>query len=99
MDESGCKLFALLNKKDNSNCFIWVFVSKALNVSLFVIRPGRGACVPCNTLFDMDIEEIELPGENPLEKKPITADKFSSYKTMEILKLVDRSNCRSHERR
>jgi transposase len=97
MDESGWKLFILLGEKENNNCFIWVFVSK--DVALFAIRPGRGASVPCKTLFDMDIEEIKLLGENPLEKKLITVDKFSSYKTLERLKLVDRSICWSHERR
>ncbi len=97
VDESGWKLFVLLDEKDNSNCFIWVFVSK--NVSLFVIRASRGASVPCKILFDMDIEEAKLLGDMLPEKKLITVDKFSAYKTLERLKLVDRSICWAHERR
>lgn len=97
VDESGWKLFVLLDEKDNSNCFIWVFASK--DAVLFVIRASRGASVPCRTLFDMDIEEAKLLGDVPFEKKLITVDKFSAYKTLERLELVDRSICWAHERR
>ena len=100
MDESGWKLFAVIVEKGNCNCFIWVFVCKDIKVVLYVIRPSRSAFVPCKTLFDMDIEEAKLleciPAGN---KKRITVDKFSSYKTLERLGLVEISYCWAHQRR
>lgn len=63
VDESGWKLFVLQGGKGNNNCFIRVFVSKDIKVSLFVIRASRGASVPCKILFDMDIEEAKLLGD------------------------------------
>ncbi len=100
IDESGWKLFALIDEKSNCNGFIWVYVCKDIRVVLYVIRPGRGASVPCETLFDMDIEEAKLLEPIPAEdRKRITVDRFSSYKTLERLGLVDITYCWAHQRR
>ncbi|MGC9005912.1 MAG: IS66 family transposase, partial [Candidatus Micrarchaeia archaeon] len=100
MDESGWKLFALIDKKGNCNSFIWVFVCKDIKVVLFVIWPSRSAAIPCKTLFDMDIEEAKLLESIPFgNKKRITVDKFSSYKKIERFGLVEMSFCWAHQRR
>jgi len=100
VDESGWKIFALIDGKGNHNCFVWVFVCKDINVVLYVIRPSRGAAVPCKTLFDMEIAEAKLLEAIPLEnKKRITVDRFSSYKTLERLGLVEITYCWAHQRR
>jgi transposase len=100
IDESGWKLFALIDEKGNSNGFIWVFVCRDINVILYVIRPSRTASIPCKTLFDMDIEEAKILESIQVgNKKRITVDKFSSYKTMERLGLVEISYCWVHQRR
>ena len=100
IDESGWKLFALIDEKGNCNGFIWVYVCKDIRVVLYVIRPGRGASVPCETLFDMDIEEAKLLEPIPAgDRKRITVDRFSSYKTLERLGLVDITYCWAHQRR
>lgn len=100
IEESGWKLFVLIDEKGNCNGFIWVFVCKDIRVVVYVIRPGRGASVPCETLFDMDIEEANLLGTIPTgDKKRITVDRFSSYKTLERLGLVEITYCWAHQRR
>jgi len=100
IDESGWKLFVLIDEKGNCNGFIWVFVCKDIRVVVYVIRPGRGASVPCEILFDMDIEEANLLGTIPTgDRKRITVDRFSSYKTLEGLGLVEITYCWAHQRR
>ncbi len=101
IDESGWKLFALIGKKGNCNGFIWVYVCKDIRAVVYVIRPGRGASIPCETLFDMDIKEAGLLKSIPAieNKKRITVDRFSSYKTLERLGLVEITYCWAHQRR
>jgi len=101
MDESGWKVFAVIVEKGNCNCFIWVFVCKNIKIVLYVICPSRAAFVPCKTLFDVYyIEEAKLLEHIPAgNKKCITVDKFSSYKTLERLGLVEISYCWAHQRR
>jgi transposase len=100
IDESGWKLFAVIDEKGNCNCFIWVFVCKDINVVLYVISPNRSASVPSKTLFDMDIEEAKLLETIPAgNKKRITVDKFSSYKSLERLGLVEITYCWAHQKR
>jgi len=101
MDESGWKVFAVIVEKGNCNCFIWVFVCKDIKIVLYVICPSRAAFVPCKTLFDVYyIEEAKLLEHIPAgNKKCITVDKFSSYKTLERLGLVEISYCWAHQRR
>jgi transposase len=60
IDESGWKLFYRIEGKTTSNGFVWVFVCPDSDLVLFVIRPGRSAAVPCETLFDMEIEDAPL---------------------------------------
>ncbi len=96
-DESGWKLFALIDKKENYKWFIWVFVSK--DIVLFVLHPTRSAKVPLKTLFDIDSEHIKMIEVDLKEKKIMSVDKFSSYKTLERLGLVDLSFCWAHQRR
>jgi len=97
IDETGWKIFTIVDGKNNYRWFIWVLVSKT--VVLFVLHPSRGAKVPCKILFDMDIEEARLLEELPKKKIRISVDKFSSYKTLERLGLVELFFCWSHQRR
>ncbi len=100
IDESGWKLFAIIDEKNNCNGFIWVFVCKEIRAVVYVIRPSRGASVPCETLFDIDIEEARLLEPIPAGyKKRITVDRFSSYKMLERLGLVEITYCWAHQRR
>lgn len=100
IDESGWKLFALIDEKGNCNGFVWVYVCKDIKSVVYVIHPSRGASVPCKTLFDMNIEEAKLLEPIPVgDKKRITVDRFSSYKTLERLGLVDITYCWAHQRR
>jgi len=100
IDESGWKLFVLIDDKGNYNDFIWVYVCKDIKVVVYVIRSSRAAAVPCKTLFDLDIEEAEMLKDIPFgNKKRITVDRFSAYKTLERLGLVELTYCWAHQRR
>jgi len=44
IDESNWKLFIVIDEKGNFNYFIWVFVSKDINVVLYVICASRSHC-------------------------------------------------------
>jgi transposase len=99
-DESGWHLFAKIDDKGNYNWFMWVFISK--DIALFVLHPTRSAKVPLKNLFDIESEEIKMiegPIVNPKEKKIINVDKFSSYKVLERLGLVEVAFCWAHQRR
>jgi transposase len=95
IDESGWKLFY----KESSNGFVWVFVCPDSDLVLFVIRPGRSAAVPCETLFDMEIEEASVLEDVPTDRKRITVDKYSAYKRLERLGFVELTHCWAHQRR
>jgi transposase len=99
IDESGWKLFHRPGGKKNSNGFIWVFVCRDTGLVLYVIRPGRGATVPCETLFGMDIEEASLLEGAPTGRKRITVDKYSAYKRLERYGFVELTYCWAHQRR
>jgi len=99
IDESGWKLFHRPGGKKNSNGFIWVFVCRDTGLVLYVIRPGRGAAVPCETLFDMEIEEASSLEGAPTDKKRITVDKYSAYKRLERYGFVELTHCWAHQRR
>ena len=63
---------------------------------LFVLHPTRSAKVPCKCLFDIEPEEIKMiKGSiaNPKEKKIMNVDKFSSYKMLKGLGLVELVFC------
>ncbi|MFQ5835942.1 MAG: IS66 family transposase [bacterium] len=99
-DESGWHLFVKIDDKGNYNWFMWVFISK--DIVLFVLHPTRSAKVPCKNLFDIEPEEIKMikgPIVNPKEKKIMNVDKFSSYKMLERLGLVELAFCWAHQRR
>jgi len=99
-DESGWHLFVKIDDKGNYNWFMWVFISK--DIVLFVLDPTRSARVPCKCLFDIEPEEIKMiKGSivNPKEKKIMNVDKFSSYKMLKRLGLVELTFCWAHQRR
>ena len=99
-DESGWHLFVKIDDKGNYNWLMWVFISK--DIVLFVLHPTRSAKVPCKCLFDIEPEEIKMiKGSiaNPKEKKIMNVDKFSSYKMLERLGLVELAFCWAHQRR
>ncbi len=93
-------MFVKYNDKDNFNWFIWVFISKGIVV--FVIAPTRSASVPAKTLFDLDIDKTKIIDTPILEseaRKILSVDKFSSYKMLERLGLVELAFCWAHQRR
>jgi len=99
-DESGWKVFVFIDEKCNFNWFVWVCVSK--DVVVYVLDPSRSAKVPLKTLFDIDLEEIETLKTviiNPEDRKVLSVDKFSSYKMLERMGLVELSFCWAHQRR
>lgn len=99
-DESGWHLFVKIDDKGNYNWLMWIFISK--DIVLFVLHPTRSAKVPCKCLFDLEPEEIKMikgPIVNPKEKKIMNVDKFSSYKMLERLGLVELAFCWAHQRR
>ncbi len=99
-DESGWHLFVKIDDKGNYNWFMWVFISK--DIVFFVLDPTRSAKVPLKSLFDIEPEEIKMiKGSivNPKEKKIMNVDKFSSYKMLERLGLVELAFCWAHQRR
>jgi len=58
------------------------------------------ATVACKTLFNMDIEDAKLLETiGVANKKRITVDRFSSYKALERLGLVEITYCWAHQRR
>jgi transposase len=99
IDESGWKLFYRIEGKTTSNGFVWVFVCPDSDLVLFVIRPGRSAAVPCETLFDMEIEDAPLLEGVFKGRKRITVDKFSAYKRLERLGFVELTHPWAHQRR
>jgi transposase len=99
-DESGWHLFTKVDDKGNYNWFMWVYISK--EIVLFVLHPSRSGKVPCKILFDIEPEEIKaIEGGfvNHREKKIMNVDKFSSYKMLERLGLVELAFCWAHQRR
>ncbi len=96
-DETGWKLFVFIDDKENYRWFIWVFVSK--NMVLFVLHPTRSAQVPARVLFDIDITEMDKDFLNPKVLKLLSVDKFSSYKALQNIGLVELAFCWSHQRR
>jgi len=99
-DESGWHLFVKIDDKGNYNWFMWVFISK--DIVLFVLQPTRSAKVPLKSLFDLKPEEIKMIKgaiANPKERKIMNVDKFSSYKMLERLGLVELAFCWAHQRR
>ena len=56
-DESRWYVFIELEGKDNHKWMMWCFASE--DIVLFVLDPTRAAKVPCQTLFDINIEELE----------------------------------------
>jgi len=97
-DESGWRLFAKVDGKGNCSWFMWVYISK--DIVLFVLHPTRSAKVPCKSLFDMEIEEVKMLGVPLVDSKKImSVDKFSAYKMLERLGLVELAFCWSHQRR
>jgi Transposase IS66 family. len=97
-DESGWHLFVKIDKKGNYNWFVWVFIS--LDIAVFVLDPTRSAKVPLKVLFDIDKSQIKRLKDVEIEdKKIMTVDKFSSYKLLENMGLVELSYCWAHQRR
>ena len=99
-DESGWRLFVKVDGKGNYKWFIWVFVSK--DVVFFVLHPTRSAKVPYKTLFDIDIDDIKMIDKERLKAKVtkrLNVDKFSSYKALENMGLVELIFCWAHQRR
>jgi len=93
-EKGGWHLFVKIDDKGNYNWFMWVFISK--DIVLFVLDPTRSAKVPCKSLFDIEPEEIKMiKGSivNSKEKKIMNVDKFSSYKMLERLGLVELAFC------
>ncbi|KXB07643.1 hypothetical protein AKJ51_00820 [candidate division MSBL1 archaeon SCGC-AAA382A20] len=99
LTRGGWKLFYHPDGKSSSNGYVWVFVCSDSDLVLFVIRPGRSAAVPCETLFDMEIEDASLLEGVPTDRKRITVDKYSAYKRLERLGFVELTHCWAHQRR
>lgn len=99
-DESGWRLFSKVNGKKNHKWFIWVFISK--DVVLFVLHPTRSAKVPYKTLFDIDVNDINMIDKSKLNASPLkrlNVDKFSSYKALQNAGFVELIFCWTHQRR
>jgi len=99
-EKGGWHLFVKIDDKGNYNWLMWVFISK--DIVLFLLHPTRSAKVPLKSLFDIEPEEIKMiEGAivNPKERKIINVDKFSSYKLLERLGLVELAFCLAHQRR
>ncbi len=99
-DESGWRLFTKIDGKGNYKWFIWVFISK--DIVLFVLHPTRSSKVPYKVLFNIDTDDVKKIDKNLLNAKVIkwlNVDKFSSYKALKKMGLVELIYCWSHQRR
>lgn len=98
-DETGWHLFVKIDGKENYKWFLWVFISK--EIVLFVLHPTRSTEVPSKILFNIDPEELksikEPIGNTPVKK--MSVDKYSVYKRLEKLGLVELYFCWAHQRR
>lgn len=100
IDESGWHLFVLVDDKENYHWFIWVYITK--EIVLFVLHPTRSSRVPYKILFDIEPDEIKNIDQGLFKgkaKKLLNVDKFSSYKVLERMGLVELSFCWAHQRR
>lgn len=76
---------------------MWVYISK--DIVFFVLHSTRSAKVPLKNLFCIEPKEIKMikgPAINPKEKKIMNVDKFSSYKMLKRLGLVELAFCLPH---
>ena len=103
-DESRWFVFIELEGKDNHKWMMWCFASE--DIVLFVLDPTRAAKVPCQTLFDINIEELERAtnGEPLFEHKTkvskiLNADRYSAYKRLQRAMLLLIAYCWAHVRR
>ena len=99
-DESGWRLFAKVDGKGNYKWFIWVFISK--DIVLFVLHPTRSSKVPYKVLFNIDVDDVKKVDKKLFKAKTmkwLNVDKFSSYKALKNLGLVELIFCWSHQRR
>ncbi|MBU2545204.1 IS66 family transposase [Patescibacteria group bacterium] len=101
-DESGWRIFVITDDKKNYKWFIWIFISTDKKIVLFVLHPTRAAEVPLKVLFDIDIADIIKVDKSLLAApalKCLNVDRFSSYKALENMGIVELSFCWSHQRR
>jgi len=99
-DESGWRLFAKIDGKGNYKWFIWVFISK--DIVLFVLHPTRSSKVPYKVLFNIDVEDVKKVDKKLFKAKAmkwLNVDKFSSYKALKNMGLVELIFCWTHQRR
>ena len=103
-DESRWYMFVEVEGKDNHKWMMWCFASE--DIVLFVLDPTRAAKVPCQALFDMDIEELEKAtnGKPLFENKTqvlkiLNADRYSAYKRLQRAMLLLIAYCWAHVRR
>ena len=103
-DESRWYIFVDVEGKDNHNWMMWCFSSE--DIVLFVLDPTRAAKVPCQVLFDMNIEELEkaTKGKPLFESKAkvskiLNADRYSAYKRLQRALLLLIAYCWAHVRR
>ncbi len=103
-DESRWYMFVEVEGKDNHKWMMWCFASE--DIVLFVLDPTRAAKVPCQALFDMDIEELEKAtnGKPLFENKTqvlkiLNADRYSAYKRLQRALLLLIAYCWAHVRR
>ncbi len=103
-DESRWYMFVEIEGKDNHKWMMWCFASE--DIVLFVLDPTRAAKVPCQVLFDMDIEELEKAtnGKPLFENKTqvlkiLNADRYSAYKRLQRALLLLIAYCWAHVRR
>jgi len=99
-DESGWRLFAKVDGKGNYKWYIWVFISK--DIVLFVLHPTRSSKVPYKVLFNIDVDDVKKVDKNLFKAKAmkwLNVDKFSSYKALKNMGLVELIFCWTHQRR
>jgi len=79
--------------------YIGVFVSQ--DIVLFVLAPRRSAEVPGKVLFNLNATQLKLLNTTPFdgEKKILSSDRFSAYKLLKRLGLVELAFCWAHQRR
>lgn len=96
-DETGWKLFS--GEKANNNFFMWVFISS--KIAIFVLHQTRSAKVPLKTLFEIEPSELKAIDSEIIEagKKRMSVDKYSGYKLLEKIGLVELFFCWAHQRR
>lgn len=103
-DESRWYVFIELEGKGNHKWMMWCFASD--DIVLFVLDPTRAAKVPCQTLFDINIEELEKAtnGKPLFEHKTkvskiLNADRYPAYKRLQRAMLLLIAYCWAHVRR